>query len=135
MRDQLSLPPVAILLVEAEPAESTLRREAFTAGPPPVRGHIVPEVDEALAFFRHAGTYGPALRSRLEVTSLKLPRKPGFDRIAGSKGDPALRPIPIIVFTAYDSPGIVRQSDTLEANSDRMKPFARDACFATGQKR
>jgi CheY-like chemotaxis protein len=134
MRDQLSLPPVDILLVEDEPAESTLRREAFTAGPPPVRGHIVPGVDEVLAFLRHAGTYGPALRSRLVVTSLKLPRKPGLDRIACSKGDPALRLIPVIVFTAYDSPVMVQQSYTLGANSYLMKPFARDAFFATVQK-
>jgi chemotaxis family two-component system response regulator Rcp1 len=133
MTDTRAPPPADILLVEDQPAEIALLREAFTADPLPVHLHVVPGVEEALAFLRHDCPYGQAPRLRIVVTSLNLPRTPGLDLIAGIKGDPALCTIPVIVFTSYDSPMMVKQSYELGVNAYVRKPFGLDPFFAAVQ--
>jgi CheY-like chemotaxis protein len=121
--------PPAILLVEDDPAEVYLLREAFATGPRAVHVHSVPSVAQALAFLRHAAPYGHAPRPQLIVTSIKLPGKSGFDLIAEVKREPALRAIPVIVLSLYDDPGVIQQSYALGANGYIIKPPALEASF------
>lgn len=121
--------PPDILLVEDDPAEVYLLREAFATGPFPVHVHSVPNVAQALAFLRHNAPYGHAPRPQLIVTSINLPGLPGFELIAEVKRDPALRAIPVLVFSHYEDPAIIQQSYTLGANSYIIKPFGLDALF------
>jgi CheY-like chemotaxis protein len=79
-------------------------------------------VSEALAFLRQAGPYRQAPRPQLIVTSINLAGQSGFELLAAVKHDPALRAIPIIVFSTYTQPAIIQQSSALGANSYITKP-------------
>ena len=114
--------PPEILLVEDEPAEIYLLRKGFDTAPLPVALHSVPSVSEALAFLHQAGPYHQAPRPQLIVTSINLAGQPGFDLIAAVKQDLALRAIPVIVFSTYVQPEIIRKSYALGANSYITKP-------------
>jgi chemotaxis family two-component system response regulator Rcp1 len=123
-------PPPEILLVEDEPAELYLLRKGFDTGPLPVALHSVPSVSEALAFLRQAGPYRQAPRPQLIVTSINLAgQQSGFELIVAVKHDLALRVIPVIVFSAYNQPAIIRKSYALGANSYIIKPWGLQAFF------
>ena len=122
-------PPADILLVEDEPAEVYLLREAFATGPLPVHVHSVPSVDQALAFLRHTAPYSQAPRPQLIVTSIRLPHRLGFDLIAEVKRAPALRTIPVIVLSHYDDPVVIERSYALGANGYVIKPGELEAFF------
>jgi chemotaxis family two-component system response regulator Rcp1 len=122
-------PPPEILLVEDEPAEIYLLREAFTTGPLSVHLHSVTSVAQALAFLYHLGPYNQAPRPQLIVTSINLPGLSGFELIAAVKRYPALRLIPVIVFSMYDEPAIIQKSYALGANCYITKPQGLDAFF------
>jgi CheY-like chemotaxis protein len=116
-------PPPDILLVEDEPTENYLLRKGFTTGPLPVSLPSVPSMSEALAFLRQAAPYRRAPRPQLIVTSINLAgHQSGFELIVAVKHDPALRAIPVIVFSTYDQPEIIQQSYALGANYYITKP-------------
>src|SRR5215207_3237056 len=114
--------PPEILLVEDEPAELYLLRKGFDTGPLPVALHSVPSVSEALAFLRQAGPYRQTPRPQLIVTSINLAGQSGFELLAAVKKDPAWRKIPVIVFSTYTEPAIIRKSYALGANCYITKP-------------
>jgi chemotaxis family two-component system response regulator Rcp1 len=120
--------PPEILLVEDNPAEIYLLRKGFDTGPLLVSLHNVPSVSEALAFLHQAEPYHQAPLPQLIVTSINLAgQKSGFELIAKVKQDPALRVIPVIVFSTYTEPAIIQQSYALGANSYITKPYKLDA--------
>ena len=123
-------PPPEVLLVEDGPGEIYLIRKGFNTGPLPVALHSVPSVSEALAFLRQDGPYRQAPRPQLIVTSINLAgQKSGFELIVAVKHDLALRVIPVIVFSAYNQPEIIRKSYALGANSYIIKPWGLQAFF------
>ena len=111
-----------ILLVEDGPDELYLLRKGFDTGPLPVVLHDVPSVREALAFLRHDEPYRQAPRPQLIVTSINLAGQSGFELLTAVKQDPALRVIPVIVFSTYTQPAIIQQSYALGANGYIIKP-------------
>ena len=121
-------PPPEILLVEDGPDELYLLRKGFDTGPLPVALHSVPSVREALAFLHHAEPYHQAPRPQLIVTSINLAgQQSGFELITQVKQAPALRVIPVIVFSTYDLPEIIQKSYALGANCYITKPCELDA--------
>ena len=113
----------AILLVEDDPAEVWLLREAFTAIPVRTQLQVVRDGRAALAFLRHEAPYQYAPRPALILLSLKLPGMSGHELLAELKRDPALEPIPALVFTNSESLQDIRQSYELGANGYLLKPF------------
>ena len=122
MRGSLSHLP-AILLVEDDPAEVRLLREVFTVLPVRTQLHVACDGREALAFLRHEAPYQHAPRPALILLSLKLPGMSGHQLLAVLKRDPALQPIPALVFTNSESPQDIQQSYELGANGYILKPF------------
>jgi CheY-like chemotaxis protein len=122
-------PPPGILLVEDSPTEIYLLRKGFATGPLPVVLHDVPSVSEALAFLRHDEPYRQTPLPQLIVTSINLAGQSGFDLIVAVKQDPALRAIPVIVFSTYTQPEIIQKSYALGANSYITKPHELRAFF------
>jgi CheY-like chemotaxis protein len=123
-----------ILVVEDEPAELYLLREAFSTGPRPVHFHSVTNVAQALAFLRHAAPYGQAPRPHLIVTSIKVPGMSGFDLLTEVKQDPALQTIPVIILSLYDEPAVIQKSYALGANGYVIKPHELEAFFGAIHK-
>jgi len=115
--------PAAMLLVEDDPVEVRLLQEALAAIMHDMELRAHRDGREALAFLRHEAPYQHVPRPALILLSLKLPGLTGHQLLAELKRDPALQPIPALVFTNSQSPQDIRQSYELGANSYLLKPF------------
>jgi two-component system, chemotaxis family, response regulator Rcp1 len=111
-----------ILLVDDNPADLDLFREALGACDPDVKIHTVPDGEEAIAFLYRSEKFQFVTRPDLVVLDLNLPRKSGRAVLAVVKCDPALRTIPILVFTTSGNSTDINDCYDLGANCYVSKP-------------
>jgi two-component system, chemotaxis family, response regulator Rcp1 len=114
--------PVEILLVDDDPEDVELTREALAEGRVPSSVNVVADGVEALAYLRGEGRYANALLPDLILLDLRMPRKSGLEVLAEVKADPALRCIPVIVLTTSDAPEDVLKAYDLQASCFITKP-------------
>ena len=114
--------PIEILLVEDNPGDVRLTREALSEGH--VRNNLTVAKDgvEALAMLRREPRHGEAPRPDLVLLDLNLPRMDGRQVLAEMKSDPDLRRIPVVVLTTSKAEEDVLRSYDLHANSYITKP-------------
>ena len=114
--------PVDILLVEDNPGDVRLIREALNDGK--LLNHLstVSDGQQALAFLHKQGSYAQASRPDLILLDLNLPRKDGREVLAEVKADPALRSIPVVVLTSSQAEQDVVKAYDLHANCYITKP-------------
>src|SRR5919201_1304379 len=91
-----------ILLVEDNPGDVLLTKEAFQEGRLAHHLSVVEDGEEAIRFLRRQGKHEHAPRPDLILLDLNLPKKDGRELLAEVKSDPALRHIPVIVLTTSD---------------------------------
>ena len=113
---------VDILLVEDNPADVRLVREALREAGIVCRLHAAADGEEALAFLRRQGACRDAPHPQLVLLDLNLPRKSGHEVLAELKDDPDLRHIPVIVLTSSRADEDVLRSYDLHANAYISKP-------------
>lgn len=118
----VELRPIEVLLVEDDPGDVLMTREAFEASKLHNRLSVVPDGVEALAYLRHEGRYSDASRPDLILLDLNLPRKQGREVLAEVKDDPDLRSIPVVVLTTSEAEEDVLGSYQLYANAYVTKP-------------
>jgi CheY-like chemotaxis protein len=117
---------VDILMVEDNPGDVRLTREALKDGAVENRLHVVEDGEQALAFlYREIGYHDSPLPD-LILLDLNLPRKDGREVLAEIKADEHLRRIPIIVLTTSESTEDICQSYELHANCFVTKPVDLD---------
>jgi CheY-like chemotaxis protein len=114
--------PVDILLVEDNPGDFRLTREAFAEGRLANDIHVVTDGIEALDFLYQRGDYEDAPRPQIVLLDLNLPRKNGDEVLAEIKDDPELSRIPVIVLTSSEAETDVVRSYELNANAYLTKP-------------
>ena len=114
--------PVELLLVEDNPGDVRLTREALKDGKVCNNLHVVEDGVEAIAFLRREGQYGDVPRPDLILLDLNLPRKDGREVLAEIKGDPKLKHIPVVVLTSSKSEQDILRSYRLQANCYITKP-------------
>jgi CheY-like chemotaxis protein len=114
--------PIEVLLVEDDPGDVLLIREAFEDNKVANRLHVVSDGVEALEFMRHEGPHADAPRPDLVLLDLNLPRKDGREVLAEVKEDAALRTIPVVVLTTSSAEEDVLRSYNLHANAYVTKP-------------
>lgn len=114
--------PVEILLVEDNPADVRLTREALRDAKIHNRLHTVVDGIEAMKFLRREGEYAQSPRPDLMLLDLNLPKKSGREVLAEVKADPTLRAIPVVVFTTSQSDEDILRSYDLHANCFITKP-------------
>jgi CheY-like chemotaxis protein len=114
--------PIEVLLVEDDPGDVLLIREAFEHNKLSNRLHVVPDGVEALEFMRRRGEYADAPRPDLVLLDLNLPRKDGREVLGEVKEDAELRTIPIVVLTTSQAEEDVLRSYDLHANAYVTKP-------------
>jgi len=113
---------IEILLVEDNPGDVQLTREALHDAK--LRNHLsnVKDGVEALAFLRRKGPYSAAPRPDLILLDLNLPRKDGREVLAEIKNDENLRRIPVVVLTTSRDEWDVLGAYDLHANCYVVKP-------------
>jgi CheY-like chemotaxis protein len=118
--------PVEILLVEDDPGDVLLTREALTWGKIHNNLHVVDDGVAAMAFLRRQPPHADALRPDLVLLDLNLPRKDGRDTLAEIKGDHELRRIPVVILTTSGAEEDIVRSYDLHANAYVQKPLDLD---------
>jgi len=124
---------VEILLVEDNPADVRLAREALREGAVATHLNAVEDGVEALAFLRREGKYADAPRPDIILLDLNMPRKGGLEVLSEVKSDPALRPIPVVVLTTSSDPDDIFQAYDLQASAFITKPADLDEFVNTMQ--
>jgi CheY-like chemotaxis protein len=114
--------PIEVLLVEDDPGDVLLIREAFDDNKVHNNLNVVSDGEQALQFLRRQGEHADALRPDLVLLDLNLPRKDGREVLAEVKQDPELRTIPIVVLTTSEAEEDVLKSYQLHANAYVTKP-------------
>jgi CheY-like chemotaxis protein len=114
--------PIEVLLVEDDPGDVLLIREAFEDNKVANRLHVVADGVEALEFMRRENGNEDAPRPDLVLLDLNLPRKDGREVLAEVKADDDLRSIPIVVLTTSQAEEDVLRSYDLHANAYVTKP-------------
>jgi CheY-like chemotaxis protein len=113
---------INILLVEDNPGDVRLTREALKEGKVYNHLSVVPDGVEALHYLRRRGPYGDAVRPDVILLDLNLPRKDGREVLAEIKNDETLRRIPVVVLTTSGAEADILRSYALHANCYITKP-------------
>ena len=121
--------PFEILLVEDNPGDVTLTREAFLEGKLAHHLSIAGDGEEAMDFLQRKGGHAGAPRPDLILLDLNLPKKDGREVLADLKNDPNLRHIPVIVLTTSEAEIDIWNAYKLHANCYLTKPIQMDEFF------
>ena len=114
--------PVEILLVEDNPGDERLTREALKEGKVYNNFHWVKDGVEAMEFLRRQGRYKDAPRPDIVLLDLNLPKKDGREVLQEIKTDEDLKRIPVVVLTTSKAEEDVLRSYQLHANCYITKP-------------
>lgn len=113
---------VEILLVEDDPGDVLMTREAFADYKLRNRLHVVDDGVQAMAFLRQEGEYAGSPRPDLVLLDLNLPRMDGREVLEAIKSDGDLASIPVVVLTTSEAEDDVVRSYSLHANAYVTKP-------------
>jgi len=114
--------PVSVLLIEDDPGDVLMTREAFEDFTVANTLHVVCDGVEAMAFLRHENRYADVPTPDLVLLDLNLPRMDGREVLAAIKNDEVLRQIPVVVLTTSEAKEDVLRSYQLHANAYVTKP-------------
>jgi CheY-like chemotaxis protein len=117
---------IDVLLVEDDPGDIHLIREAFAENKVANHLSVVSDGVEALQYLRREGDFADARSPDLILLDLNLPRKDGREVLAEVKSDEALRRIPIVVLTTSKAEEDILRSYDLHANAYVTKPVDYD---------
>jgi CheY-like chemotaxis protein len=114
--------PIQVLLVEDDPGDELMTREAFEDNKINNTLHVVRDGQEALDFLYRAGPYADAPRPDLILLDLNLPKYDGRQVLQRIKSDEALAHIPVVVLTTSSAEEDILRSYRLHANAYVTKP-------------
>jgi len=118
--------PIEILLVEDNPGDARLTREALRDGKIYNNLYVVRDGVEAMSFLRKTGQYTRAPRPDLILLDLNLPRKDGHEVLAEVKTDENLRRIPVVILTTSQAEEDIIKTYNLHVNCYITKPVDLD---------
>ena len=114
--------PIKVLLVEDNPGDVRLTREAFRDAKVHLELHVANDGVEAMEFLLRQGDFSASPRPDLILLDLNLPRKDGREVLADIKGHPSLKTIPVVILTTSASDADIERSYLLHANCYISKP-------------
>ncbi|GHF49671.1 CheY-like chemotaxis protein [Deinococcus metalli] len=115
---------IEILLVEDNPADVMLTREAFEEADFPHQLRHARDGVDALMYLRREGKYAQATRPDVILMDLNMPRMSGLEVLDILKADDSLRSIPVIVLTTSRAETDIWRSYDLHANAYIPKPVS-----------
>ena len=114
--------PIEILLVEDNPGDVRLTKEALKEGKVYSNLHWVKDGVEALEFLRKQGKYAGKPRPDIILLDLNLPKKDGREVLQDIKKDDKLKRIPVVILTTSKAEEDVLKTYNLHANCYVTKP-------------
>ncbi|MEJ2143222.1 MAG: response regulator [Gammaproteobacteria bacterium] len=117
---------IRILLVEDNPGDVRLTREALKEAKVNNQLFVVEDGVEAMAFLRNEGEYADTPRPDLILLDLNLPKKDGREVLEEIKHDSELKRIPVVVLTTSRAEEDILKSYNLHANCYVTKPVDLD---------
>ncbi|WP_135534257.1 response regulator [Halostella pelagica] len=114
--------PADILLVEDNPGDVRLTKEAFEDGRIANTLHVVNDGVEALDFLYRRGDHADAPCPDIVLLDLNLPRKDGDEVLEEINSDPELSRVPVVVLTSSEAQEDIVRSYELDANAYLTKP-------------
>jgi CheY-like chemotaxis protein len=123
MNNEARIKLADILLVEDNPGDVRLAKEALKESKLLNKLYAVGDGIEAMAFLRQEGEYSDVPRPDLVLLDLNLPGKDGREVLAEIKADETLKRIPVVVLTVSRAEEDVLKSYNLHANCYISKPF------------
>jgi len=113
---------IEVLLIEDNPGDVRLTREALKDGTLAVNLHIAKDGVEAMAFLHQEGEHPNAPRPDLIILDLNLPKKDGREVLAEIKTDDELKRIPVVILTSSEAEVDIIKCYKLYANCYIAKP-------------
>lgn len=117
-----ALRPIDVLLVEDDPGDVLMTREALADNKVHNTLHVVSDGVEALRFVRRQPPYENAPRPGLILLDLNLPRRNGQEVLAELKSSEDLRTIPVVILTTSEAEEDILRSYRSHANAYVTKP-------------
>jgi two-component system response regulator len=114
---------IEILLIEDNPGDADLAREALENSKVHNTLNVVQDGEAAMAFLRRKGQYASAPRPDLILLDLNLPKKDGREVLAEVKADADLKIIPVVILTTSKAEEDILKSYNLHANCYITKPI------------
>ncbi|MEU0030524.1 response regulator [Streptomyces sp. NPDC006335] len=122
--------PIDVLLVEDDPGDELMTREAFEDNKIGNTLHVVRDGEEALDFLYRRGDHTEAPQPDLILLDLNLPKYDGRQVLERIKSDPELAHIPVVVLTTSAAEEDILRSYKLHANAYVTKPVDLDQFIA-----
>lgn len=114
--------PVEILLVDDNPADVMLTREAFSENKLCNNLSVVNDGVQAMDYLRKRGQYVSVPTPDIVLLDLNMPRKDGREVLAEIKADDVLKYIPVVIMTVSKDDKDILESYRLHANCYIKKP-------------
>jgi two-component system, chemotaxis family, response regulator Rcp1 len=111
-----------VLLVEDNPGDVRLTREAFRECEIRIRLHVAADGQEAMEFLKREGAHALAPRPDLILLDLNLPKMDGREVLTRIKSDDELKAIPTIILTTSESEVDIVLGYQLQASCYLTKP-------------
>ena len=115
--------PIEILLVEDNPGDMRLTKEALRETKVNNHLHWVQDGSEALDFLHRRKQFADTPRPDIILLDLNLPKQDGHQVLRVIKNDVDLLQIPVVVLTTSNAEADVRKSYGLHANCYVTKPM------------
>jgi CheY-like chemotaxis protein len=114
--------PVQVLLVEDNPADVRMIREALNISRIPHVLHVVEDGEQALNFIGRSGAYADAPRPSLMLLDLNIPKLSGHEVMASVRANRSLPQFPIVVLTGSRLEKDMERSFAQQADEHIVKP-------------
>ena len=118
--------PVEFLLVEDNPGDVRLTREALRDSKVRNNLNVLGDGISALSFLRREPPYESAPRPDIILLDLNLPKMDGREVLSTIKADPRLKRIPVVVITSSEAEQDILRTYDLHVNCYVTKPVDLD---------
>jgi chemotaxis family two-component system response regulator Rcp1 len=114
--------PIEILLVEDNPGDARLTREALSMSKIHNNLHYARDGEEAIRFLKRQGPFADAPKPDLILLDLNLPKRDGREVLEDIKKDPLLMHVPVVILTSSQAEEDILRAYRLHANCFITKP-------------